>query len=269
MNKSYFYILAIIAVIFSACSKNDDIKPSETLEKITSVMSDDESLSIELLSDQQLSVGYNALYIRLIDQKNEKEVSHASINILPMMEMHVESGTKKHSSPVENPSASATEKGLFKAAAVFSMASDDHGSWTLEVEIKISDSAPVQKVIIPITVLPSKEARIKTVKLDDGSTYMVTYVQPVAPKIGINEFEIVIHQRKNGFEFPAVNDFTIEIEPEMPSMGHGSPNNIKPVLTSNGHYKGKVNFTMSGDWRIHLELTKEKETVGTSFDLTF
>lgn len=73
MNKSYFYILAIIAVIFSACSKREDIKPSETLEKITSVMSDDQSLAVELLSDQKLSVGYNALYIRLIDQKTKRK----------------------------------------------------------------------------------------------------------------------------------------------------------------------------------------------------
>lgn len=269
MNKSYLYILAIIAIAFSSCSKNEDVKPLETLEKITLIESDDQSLSIELFSEQKLSIGYNALYIRLIDQKNKKEVTQASINILPMMEMHKESGTMKHSSPVENPGASVTEKGLFKAAAVFSMASDDHGSWTLEVEIQISDSAPVQKVIIPITVLPSKVQRIKTVKLDDGSTYMITYIQPVEPKIGINDFEIVIHQRKNMFEFPPINDFTIEIEPEMPSMGHGSPNNINPILTFNGHYKGKVNFTMSGDWRIHLDLAKENETVSTSFDLTF
>lgn len=268
MNKSYLYILAITAIAFSCCSKNEDVKPLETLEKIASIESDDQSLSIELFSEQKLSIGYNALYIRLIDQKDKKEVTHAWINILPMMEMHKESGTMKHSSPVENPGASATE-GLFKAAAVFSMASDDHGSWTLEVEIQISDSSPTQKVIIPITVLPSKDQRIKTVKLDDGSTHMITYVQPVESKIGINDFEIVIHQRKNMFEFPPVNDFTIEMEPEMPSMGHGSPNNINPILTSNGHYKGKVNFTMSGDWRIHLNLTKEKETVSTSFDLTF
>lgn len=255
--------------LFSACSKSNDVKPSEPFEKIIAVESNDKSLLVELSSDQKLSVGYNSLYIRIIDQKNKKELTNASIKIVPMMEMHMESGNMKHSSPVENPSTSVAERGLFKAAAVFSMASDDHGRWTLEVEIKTSDSAPIQKVIIPINVIQNKNENTKTIQLTDGSRYMVTYIQPAAPKIGINEFEIVIHQRRNMFEFPAVDDFTIKMEPEMPSMGHGSPNNINPVLSSDGHYKGKVNFTMSGDWRIHLDLTKENETTQTAFDLTF
>jgi len=55
----------------------------------------------------------------------------------------------------------------------------------------------------------------------------------------------------------------------MPSMGHGSPNNVNPVLTKNGHYKGKVNFTMTGDWRINLELNKDGKTTKTFFDLLF
>lgn len=269
MNKPYLYIIAILVSTFYACSKSNDVKPTETIEKITAIESDDKSLMVELLSDQKLSVGYNSLYIRLIDQKNKKELTNASIKIIPVMEMHMESGSMKHSSPVENPSTLPAENGLFKAAAVFSMASDEHGSWTLEVEIKTSDNSPTQNVIIPITVLPNKEEKIKTVQLADGSKYIITFIQPAAPKIGINDFEIAIHQRKNMFEFPAANGFTVKLEPEMPSMGHGSPNNISPILTSKGHYKGKVNFTMSGDWRIHLDLTKENETVNTYFDLTF
>lgn len=270
MNKLYIYIIATVIIsAISACSKSNDAKPLETLEKITEIESDDKSLVIELLSDQKLNIGYNTLYFRISDQKNKKEVKNASIKIVPMMEMHMESGAMKHSSPVENPGPSLNEKGLFKATVVFSMASDDHGSWTLEVEIKVSDSPTAQTVIIPVTVLPNKEEKIKTVQFADGSKYMVTFIQPTAPKIGINDFEIVIHQRKNMFEFPAANGFTVKLEPEMPSMGHGSPNNISPILTSSGHYKGKVNFTMSGDWRIHLDLTKENETVNTYFDLTF
>jgi hypothetical protein len=55
----------------------------------------------------------------------------------------------------------------------------------------------------------------------------------------------------------------------MPSMGHGSPNNINPLHIKNGHYKGKVNFTMTGDWRINLVLNKDGKTSSTFFDLLF
>jgi hypothetical protein len=39
-------------------------------------------------------------------------------------------------------------------------------------------------------------------------------------------------------------------------MGHGSPNNVNPVHDAYGHYKGKLNFTMTGLWRIQLKLYK-------------
>ncbi|MNR44863.1 hypothetical protein D3C85_1636520 [compost metagenome] len=57
--------------------------------------------------------------------------------------------------------------------------------------------------------------------------------------------------------------------PEMPSMGHGSPNNVEPVITKNGIYKGKVNFTMTGDWKINFVLAKGGQSNVTFFDLTF
>jgi hypothetical protein len=64
---------------------------------------------------------------------------------------------------------------------------------------------------------------------------------------------------------------TVEITPEMPSMGHGSPNNVNPVHTGNGHYKGTVNFTMTGDWRIHLKLTRNGRLISDKayFDILF
>lgn len=62
-------------------------------------------------------------------------------------------------------------------------------------------------------------------------------------------------------EFTAEDGFTIEFEPEMPSMDHGSPNNTNPISIGNGHYKGKVNYTMTGDWRLHFKLKKNNEVI--------
>ena len=71
--------------------------------------------------------------------------------------------------------------------------------------------------------------------------------------------------------FPADDDVAITIYPEMPSMGHSSPNNVDPVSTGNGHYKGTVNFTMTGWWRINLTLSKNDELMSDElyFDVTF
>jgi hypothetical protein len=71
--------------------------------------------------------------------------------------------------------------------------------------------------------------------------------------------------------FPADNTYTIEITPEMPSMGHGSPNNVNPVNTGNGHYKGKVNFTMTGEWKVNVLVKKDGNAVSKNayFNITF
>lgn len=71
--------------------------------------------------------------------------------------------------------------------------------------------------------------------------------------------------------FPAITDYEVEINPEMPSMGHGSPNNVNPVHTAKGHYTGKVNFTMTGLWRVHIKLKKNGSVISESayFDITF
>jgi hypothetical protein len=71
--------------------------------------------------------------------------------------------------------------------------------------------------------------------------------------------------------FPADDSYTMEITPEMPSMGHGSPNNVNPTNTGNGHYKGKVNFTMTGEWKVNVLVKKDGVTISKNayFIITF
>ena len=99
---------------------------------------------------------------------------------------------------------------------------------------------------------------------------VISLIPPVKWKAGLNDFEITIHKMVSMDDFPTVEDYTVEVEPEMPSMGHGSPNNVNPVHTSNGHYMGKVNFTMSGLWNVKLKLFKNGKLVseGLLFEIT-
>ncbi len=54
-------------------------------------------------------------------------------------------------------------------------------------------------------------------------------------------------------------------------MGHGSPNNVNPVSTGKGHYKGKVNFTMTGEWKINVIVKKDGNIISKDlyFNTTF
>jgi hypothetical protein len=72
--------------------------------------------------------------------------------------------------------------------------------------------------------------------------------------------------------FPAIENYSIEFEPEMPTMGHGSPNNVNPTYTANGLYDGTVNFTMTGYWRINVTVKNAEGVIvkdGISFDVNF
>ena len=86
----------------------------------------------------------------------------------------------------------------------------------------------------------------------------------------MNPFEITVHVKESMMSFPPVKDLTVNMTPSMPSMGHGSPNNVDPVHLVDGHYKGEVNFTMTGDWRIDLILNQGSNKLAeTQFDLFF
>ncbi len=83
--------------------------------------------------------------------------------------------------------------------------------------------------------------------------------------------ELAIYRVKNMMEFPADSSLTVTLSPEMPTMGHGSPNNTDPVHTVNGHYKGKVNFTMTGLWHLNLGFYSESAVAddNTFFEVNF
>ena len=72
-------------------------------------------------------------------------------------------------------------------------------------------------------------------------------------------------------KYPPMEDILVEIEPEMPAMGHGSEGNVNPSYDFDGLYSGKVYFNMTGFWRIHVRLkTTKGDSLGeTFFDLTF
>jgi len=63
-------------------------------------------------------------------------------------------------------------------------------------------------------------------------------------------------------EWPPVDDLTLEIIPEMPTMGHGSPNNENPVSIGDGHYQGQVNFTMAGPWTVTVKVSSDGAEIG-------
>ena len=126
----------------------------------------------------------------------------------------------------------------------------------LKTTVTIEGVTDEVTLTIPKVISLEEPRKINVISNIDESKYFISVIEPIEPEVGINTFELAIHYRESMMSFPAAEDLTVEIEPEMPSMDHGSPNNENPVHVSNGHYVGKVNFTMTGWWRVHLVIKK-------------
>ncbi len=265
-------LLAAVA-LFTACQKDNSIEiadPKASLNKIAEAYAIGASAKVELWSKTELSTGYQNLFVALYDSASGKAINKSTIQIMPMMDMDINGMKMSHSAPFENPVSTDAENSLFPCAAIFTMpSSGESGKWKLNVMVKKEGQTKFGKAELSITVKQSQPERVRNLTATDGSKIIVAYISPASPKVGINDFEIAIFRRQDMMTFPADDNFSISITPEMPSMGHGSPNNVNPVLIKNGHYKGKVNFTMTGDWKINLDLTKGGVVTKTNFDLLF
>lgn len=271
MNKIFIYISAVFIIASASCKKDPDPKPDYKagLVKITEAYASGASAKVELWAEKELSTGYQKLYLALYDSITNQILNRSAVSIMPMMEMNMDGHIMSHSAPFENPESIDAENSLFPCAAVFTMPSTgDDGKWRLEVSVKKEGQMKIGKAVLQLQIKQSDPVVVKTITASDGSKLTVSYILS-KPKVGINDIEVIIHSRQDMMNFPPVSDYIILMTPEMPSMGHGSPNNVNPVHTKNGHYKGKVNFTMTGDWRINLELNKGGKMTPVSFDLVF
>ncbi len=257
-----------------SCSKSDNTSaPADPgYLKITEASSVNSLYDIQMYANDSLFVGYNIVYFKVREKSSGNALTNAGLTLLPVMDM----GTFTHACPVEHPAPAANSYGYFQGAVLFSMPGTN--TWTLDVHItagnktdsvhfafpQISAKSPAAKIV----VIDSLEQSPGTWKI---TKYPISLVIPEAWSVGMNPFEITIHRMDGYYSFPPVTDLTVGITPEMPSMGHGSPNNVDPVHVANGHYQGQVNFTMTGDWRIHLTIRQGNRLISDKsyFDIIF
>ncbi len=244
-------LTALVGAFALVSCKKEEVEPVVTTDPVvapslveiaSATTSNNETVTLYGYS-ATIEAGYTKIFAKVTDAGGTAMES-ATVTYSPMMDM----GTMVHSAPIEQPVFNATE-GKYEGAVVFIMSSMA-GTWTLDVSVNGNPASFTLNVAEPATQM------VGVYTGSDSEPYVVSLVRPVSWHVGLNNFEIAIHHKASMMSFPADDDFTIEFEPEMVSMQHGSPNNVSPVLTSNGHYAGVVNYTMTGDWRLHFRLLK-------------
>lgn len=261
-----------LVLSFTSCEKDDDTtkQPTSNNPLHSYVLAGEKTTNnadVKLYFGEHAFVGYNTVAIELFEAGTQNAIENATVSFLPMMDM----GTMKHSTPFTNP-AFDVDMDAYMGSSTFIMPGGAMGSWTFDVII--DHNGNIDTATFDIDVVEKAEAKlISFVSAADSTTKLfVALKEPSAPEIGLNNFEVMVYKRETMMSFPAVTDLTIKVEPEMPTMGHGSPNNENPVHVADGLYHGKVNFTMSGYWKVNMSITdNDGNTVKDNayFDITF
>jgi nitrous oxide reductase accessory protein NosL len=227
-------------------------------ELITLGEADVEGYHLRLLSHGALHTGYNHLMVDLTDPRGQT-VTQADIDYQPLMRMP----EMAHATPVEQPGVQAHPDGLFAGAVGFVMPSGpDLGDWEIGVAFHDPAGGVDGQASFPVEVVKSGLAG-SFVATDDESKIFTMVVSPQEAGIGLQPIEILVAQRASAMAWPPVDGLTLEIVPEMPTMDHGSPDNVNPVGIGNGRYEGQVNFTMAGPWTVTVNASRGGAEIGT------
>lgn len=264
----YFILLFISAIAFYSCNKENPLAPvsvPQIYSKMFNVESGNTKFEIWSATGSNLLYGYNDIGFKVYVNGTEK--TDGFVKYKPVMFHFV--GQTGHSSPTSTNFYYNNTYKLFTGYVCFNMISDSSSQWTGYYNYHNQNYVDS----IPFTVLPSSTQMLGWDDIQGGNTYFLTLLKPYSPKLGLNDFECLLHRDIGNNEYAEVDSAQMIIKPWMPAHGHGSSNNVNPVWQGAGRYKGKANFTMLGNWlvydtiRINNVLITKDKTPKFSFDV--
>lgn len=231
-------LLLILPFLLLACGQESTNPPDDaTLKTIATAAN--EALKAELLSKGDLRVGRNVVAYRVTTTDGDL-VTGATLAHETTMHMEKHS----HSSPSVDPDADGVGE------IIFTMPSGELGTWDVALTVTRAGEEPRTLTFDSVPVADSDARKDLVVgEGDEMKKYIVTLNFDAPVKVGLNPFVLTVHQGgMHGFMPQKALDVTFT--PEMPTMGHGSPDNVDPVHKANGNYEGVVNLTMPGLWHL-------------------
>jgi len=270
MKKLSFFGMAILLII-SACSKKN-VNPNNANTagkiKVGESYATGTGVKVTLYQDAAFLTGYNKIYLVITDSASAAIIKNATAAISTSMQMGM--GMPAMICPVEQPVYNSTNE-LYTGASIFNMATGGGmGEWDLSVNVTNPANGKQGIASFMVNVNNSIYNLITTATGSDGQTYMITLVQPLKPQVGMNTLELLVDIQNMDMSYSPVNNFKIQFTPEMPAMANmTSTDNQNPVISTNGHYMGKVNFTMTGDWKLDIDLLNGQNAIVQDADIEF
>ncbi|MBP1222989.1 hypothetical protein [Flavobacterium sp. 1355] len=254
--------ILILSISLFSCSSDDNsstqipIDEIAGLQKIQEISNDNHTIELYSQSGTLLQ-GYNHITLRIKDKKTSTYIQDAKINWTPLMHM----ATMKHSCPKSAVIKTSGKQTLYEGDIIFQMAQNDTEYWDLTVTYTVNTLSYTAADTIKVPA--SAKRTVSTFMGTDGFRYLVAYIAPQKPKVATNDISIGVYKIQDMMTFSVANNFKIKIDPRMPSMGnHGSPNNTDLTQsTIDGFYNGKLSLTMTGYWKINLQLLNASDDV--------
>jgi hypothetical protein len=257
--KLYKFFFLFTLALLTSCSSEDDSTPVNELDGLVKVKDfTNETNVVELYTTSGTTQqGYNDITLRIKDKTSNSYIQNATIEWMPIMHMM----TMTHSCPKSTVEKTTTEGTLYNGYIVFQMPQNETEYWDLKIDYTING---VNYTVTDSVDVPASQKRVVSSFMGtDNIRYIVALIDPKNPKVAVNDMTVGIFKMENMMNFPIVNQYKLKIDPRMPSMGnHGSPNNVDLTqLASTGLYNGKLSLTMTGYWKINLQLVNASNEV--------
>ena len=254
-----------MAFFIVSCRTSDADEPlnpvnptSETdgLHKIKDISND--THIIELYSKTGTTqLGYNDLKLRIKNKTTGQYEKNAVINWKPMMHMT----SMAHSCPNSEVRKISADGTMYEGYIVFQMPENSTEFWDLTINYTIGNS--VYSATSVVSVPPAAKKTVSAFMGSDNVKYIVAYIEPRTPKVAVNDMVLGIWKMQDKLTFPVVDGYQVKVDPRMPGMGnHSSPNNVPATQTAPGKfYAGKLSLTMTGYWKLNLQLLNSAGSV--------
>jgi hypothetical protein len=257
--------LALLAIFASCSSDNDETVTINELDGLTKIQEiTNDTHVIELYSASGvLQQGHNAISLRIKNKTTNEYEKNATVSWAPLMHMM----SMQHACPYSAVTKTSGKETLYNGYIVFQMAQNDTEYWSLKINYSINGTA--YSVDETISVPASAKRRVTSFTGTDGTKYVLALIEPTSPKVAVNDIKMGVFKMENMMNFPIVNNYTVKIDPRMPSMGnHGSPNNVNLTQSTDLLYNGKLSLTMTGYWKINLQLLNSANEVLKGEEIT-